>query len=976
MNNSFFGRLLTIVLLSATGLAQNASRTTSRQLERKLQMTPRKERAAVLTRALTWLTGGAEENDYVSVGRLANYFGFVRFRITTGHAISRGAIGQEIYSLLDEQQRDRILRLLDEQWPALEACRLARVRINRQLEGLLVGESCELEDVERLGTWFGEAEARLGLALARGFAEVTQSLRPAQRDAFGAVRERSLAGDIARFRLARADKAKLRDHVGGGRDRRSQELWNLTSRRFTWVTGSPADNDYDTAGKPSQHFGFVDLRIDSGHGVTRGGLSSAIGALLTAEQSAPLAALVDQNRADFDAFFAARAAINRALERGLAGRPIDADAVQRFGGAQGLAEARMTWRQARAFLALRDSLTLDQADAFAALRGRFTLSAQSSDPSSSNRPPLEGDEIVLAGRRVFALCALCHAPANGRGVGPKLTGIIGRRIGGVDGYPYSPAMRARGGDGTVWTQQRLDAFLANPQRDTPGTIMGFTGIESRGQREAVIAYLQTLSETADEAAPGAASTRRAAPPAAPPPQQARSIAARPTQQATTSRKARDHKPNFVFVLFEGTGAGWASTSVAMDDRLPNAKAAAGLTPNLERIAREGMRFSDFYVSAPRCTPARASFLAGMSAGKLGMTYVNDGKGKRQKRGRREPIGPRKLLPPRSLTELPRAVTTLPELLREAGYATAHFGKWHVGRSAPSQHGFDQHDGANSNQGPDRNKKPNPQQAAMITDRGIQFARKESQAGRPFFIQLSHYGGGTADESRPETRQALAAQLRGLRGKTAWQTAILRDIDTDLGRLLDALEDSGLDEDTYVFISFDHGASGRNSNLPLAGGKGSLLEGGVRVPFLVRGPGVPAGSCCHARASSADLLPTLARLAEIKELPDAIEGASLQRALADPKATVERASKSLVIHFPHYDLQNRGPSSSIYRGDYKLIHRYEDEQDLLFDLRLDPGERDDLAASKREVVAELKRELLAHLRAIEAKLPTANPDYKK
>ena len=146
---------------------------------------------------------------------------------------------------------------------------------------------------------------------------------------------------------------------------------------------------------------------------------------------------------------------------------------------------------------------------------------------------------------------------------------------------------------------------------------------------------------------------------------------------------------------------------------------------------------------------------------------------------------------------------------------------------------------------------------MITDRGIRFARAQWQAGCPFFLQLSHYGGGTADESRPETRQALAAQLRGLRGKTAWQTAILRDIDTDVGRLLAALEESGLADDTYVLVSFDHGASGRNSNLPLAGGKGSLLEGGVRVPFLVRGPGVSADSCCHTRASSVDLNPASA-----------------------------------------------------------------------------------------------------------------------
>ncbi len=982
-------RFLVLVSLASGLLAQNSAGTERRDLERKLRMTPRKEQHAVITRALTWLTGGAEENDYVSVGRLANYFGFVRFRVSSGHSISRGAVGQEVYAALDGPQRERVLQLLEDQWPALEACRRARLRINRQLEGMLVGESVTLADVERLGAWFGEAEAALGLALAEGFRDIVRSLREPQRAELASLRGRAMGGKLGRFRLQRADKAGLDERVGRGGDRRKQELWNLTSRLFTWVTGTPSDNDYDTAGKPSQHFGFVDLRVDSGHGITRNGLAGAISEILTSEQLAPLVALVDQNREDFDAFFAARAAVNRELEKGLRGDSIDADAVRDHGREQGLAEARMTWRQARAFLALRDSLTLEQADRMTELRGRFTLGEPEEQPSAPNEAPLEGDEILLAGRRVFALCALCHAPQNGRGVGPSLDGVFGRRVAAVDGFAYSSALKARGDRGERWTSQQLDAFLESPQRHTPGTIMGFTGINNPGQRESLVAYLKALAEGREGGGDSGAGSAVAVEPGRAERQDPRrgrqgGKRAQPVTSAKRqpSSRAADSsgRPNFVFVLFEGTGAGWASTSVAMDDRLPDARAAAGLTPSLERLAREGMRFSDFYVSAPRCTPARASFLAGMSAAKLGMTYVNEGgRGKRQEqkrgRGRKQarPSGPTKLLPPRSVAELPREVQTLPEVLRDAGYATAHFGKWHVGRAAPSEHGFDVHDGANSNRIRGSDQKPNPEQAVAITDRGIRFAREQAEAGKPFYLQLSHYGGGTEDESRPETRQALAAQLRGMRGKTAWQTAILRDIDTEVGRLLDALDAAGLADDTYVVVSFDHGAAGRNANLPLNGGKGSVMEGGVRVPFFVRGPSVPAGSCSHVRASSADFLPTLAALGGVERLPEDVEGATLARVWSDPDAVVERDAEAFVLHFPHYDLGS-GPASAIYRGDFKLVRRYEDDRDLLFDLRKDPGERRDLAGRERKLAAELREALDVYLQAIGAKMPTANPDY--
>lgn len=460
------------------------------------------------------------------------------------------------------------------------------------------------------------------------------------------------------------------------------------------------------------------------------------------------------------------------------------------------------------------------------------------------------------------------------------------------------------------------------------------------------------------------------------------------------------RPNFVFLQLEGTGAGWSSTSVAMDDRLPKAKGADGITPNLEALANDGMRFSDFYVSAPRCTPARATFLTGVSAAKLKMTYVNEGGQERRGGGagggggggggrngggqRRNQApdtsaedenGQTRLIPPRSTPELPASITTIAELLKQQGYSSAHFGKWHVGRQAPSAHGFDEHDGPNTNQGPGRDPKPNPEQAATITDKGLAFAKAQKEGGKPFYLQLSHYGGGSAEESSAETRQKLAQQIRSLREKAMWQAAILHEIDGHIGRLLAGLKDLGLEDSTYVFVSFDHGMSGRNSNPPLSGGKGSVREGGVRVPLLVRGPGIEKGVCSHVRSNGADLLPTMAELAGVAKLPPEVEGGSLVATLrGGGKGEVQRPSEAFVVHFPHYDLGNGGPASAIWLGDHKLIRCYEDDSVRLYDLAKDPGESKDLAGSMPEKKAELEKRLDDYLKSIDASMATKNPDY--
>jgi len=427
--------------------------------------------------------------------------------------------------------------------------------------------------------------------------------------------------------------------------------------------------------------------------------------------------------------------------------------------------------------------------------------------------------------------------------------------------------------------------------------------------------------------------------------------------AVTPRAAENPPgaPNFVVVMAEAQG--WSNTSVMMDDRIPESKSRVFTTPAVERLAREGMRFTYGYATSPRCTPSRAALFTGKSPAVLHMTYVGI--------GRDSSIPRTKLLPPEPLLELPTAETTVAEVLKGAGYTTAHFGKWHVGRTDPSKHGFDQSDGPTNNGGPDNVASPNPKQAHGMTERGIAFMTKASQAGKPFYLQLSHYpnqerkeaGGGRQDQNTPKAESD--------------------EIDQTVALLLAAIDRLGLAGRTYVIYTADHGAQGRVGNAPLSGGKGAVLEGGLRVPFLVRGPGIAGNVCSRVPVTACDLLPTIMELAAVKApVPAGVEGGSLAKVLRDSagRGVVERSREELVFHFPHYDLGNGGPASAILLGQYKLIRNYETGTRRLFDLERDPAEAKDLAPSQPAKAAELDARLTAYLKDVSAQMAKPNPNY--
>ena len=419
-------------------------------------------------------------------------------------------------------------------------------------------------------------------------------------------------------------------------------------------------------------------------------------------------------------------------------------------------------------------------------------------------------------------------------------------------------------------------------------------------------------------------------------------------------QAAKQQPNFVFIL--GEAQGWTALSTQMDRHDPRSRSDFFHTPNLAMVAEQGMRFSRFYAPSPRCTPSRATYFTGISPAALHMTFVStaDSGGRVQM--------------PDSSTELPLSVTTIAEQLKAAGYVSAHFGKWHVGRTDPSKHGFDESDGATSNAGPESSRNPNPKQFYLTAQKGIDFMTRQVKAGRPFYLQVSHYGGRSALDCKPETMEIMRQRVGNRDLKNLGAAAVALDADLSTGQILDAIERLGIADKTYFFYTSDHGTQGHNG--PLARGKGSVREGGVRVPLIFRGPGIRPGSYAEMLTSGADLFPTITELAGIAgPLPKAVEGGSLVPVLMGAgTGVIRRPREEFVVHFPHYDHDPAGPASSLYLGDFKYLRFYEAGEQFLHNLESDLGERDNLAASQPEKFAELSRRLDTYLRDVGAQLP--------
>ncbi len=403
------------------------------------------------------------------------------------------------------------------------------------------------------------------------------------------------------------------------------------------------------------------------------------------------------------------------------------------------------------------------------------------------------------------------------------------------------------------------------------------------------------------------------------------------------------------------------------------------TPRLDRLAREGMRFTQAYAACPVCSPTRAALMTGRWPARVGITdYIPGSR-----------VG--KLLPAPYLHQLPHEEVTVAEALRPAGYATGMYGKWHLGGEGylPDTQGF-----AEADSGKDGRGFSGVHRADPLTEKALAFLDRHQD--EPFFLYLPHNLVHTPLLAKEALRAKYEQKAAGLKHAETERfrperdrqdrrvqdhpvyAAMMEDIDTQVGRVLDKLAELGIAERTVVIFTSDNGGLSTSegsptSNAPLRAGKGWLYEGGIRVPLIVRWPGVvEPDSTCDVPVVTTDYFPTVLEMCGVARHPEwHRDGVSIVPLL---KQSDTLAARPLYWHYPHYGNQGGIPGGAVRDDDWKLIEFFEDDHVELYNLADDLAEQHDLASSQPEQAQELRDQLHAWRASVDAKMPSRNPNY--
>jgi arylsulfatase A-like enzyme len=442
-------------------------------------------------------------------------------------------------------------------------------------------------------------------------------------------------------------------------------------------------------------------------------------------------------------------------------------------------------------------------------------------------------------------------------------------------------------------------------------------------------------------------------------------------------------PNIILLLSDDQG--WTGTSLQMDERVANSRSDLYRTPNLERLAAQGMRFSNAYSPAPNCSPTRMSIQTGKTAARLGATDIIDvvpnENGVAGIQAFYDDFYVNKpLIVPLPVANLPDDETTIAEFLKahDPDYIAGHFGKWHMGGGSPERHGYDEHDGLTTNN-PGRQGPPDPKRTREITDRSLEFLNAYGDGERPILLQVSYYAVHTPVLAMPEDIERYKGYSSNIHLNTAYG-AMTEDLDRSVGAILDKLDELGIADNTYVIYTSDNGGESDNpvtNNIPLALGKTHVWEGGIRVPLVVRGPGIAGSTHSHVPAIGYDLLPTIAEWVGASDsLPTDIDGGSLAGVLANGgDGVVDRGTDALIWYYGAYrNMKHVGPQAAIRQGNFKLVREFDSGREYLFDLDLDLSETTDLSPFRVDVAKALSHRLDAYFEAVRLELPTRNPNY--
>ncbi len=455
-------------------------------------------------------------------------------------------------------------------------------------------------------------------------------------------------------------------------------------------------------------------------------------------------------------------------------------------------------------------------------------------------------------------------------------------------------------------------------------------------------------------------------------------------------KTLGKKPNFLFVLVDDLG--WVDLSCfgsTFHD-----------TPNLDRLAKSGIKFVDAYAACPVCSPTRAAIMTGRHPVRVDITDWIKG------RVRKNP----KLITPQDRHELAHEEVTIAEVLKNNGYQTFFAGKWHLGDNGfcPEDQGFDINKGGHHRGSPPGGyyspyKNPalenGPEGEYLpdrLTDETIKFLKNRDK-NKPFLAYLAYYTVHTPIQSAPRHLEKYKKRLADMGqedmanfvtehdGKTKlWQdrpdyATMVQGMDDNIGRLMDAIDDMGINENTVVIFTSDNGGlattrrPGPTSNAPLRSGKGWCYEGGIRVPLIIRAPGLTkAGTVSKEPVVSMDFFPTMLEMAGIGLKPKLhTDGCSLLPVIKKGKQLDREA---ICWHYPHYHGSTWTPGAAIRARDFKLIVFYEYDRIELYNLAEDIGEKNDLAKKMPQKARQMHEMLKAWQKKMGAKMPRPNPNY--
>lgn len=429
-------------------------------------------------------------------------------------------------------------------------------------------------------------------------------------------------------------------------------------------------------------------------------------------------------------------------------------------------------------------------------------------------------------------------------------------------------------------------------------------------------------------------------------------------------------PNIILIVADDLG--WTDLGCYGSDLYESA--------NLDRLAKQGARFTQNYSACTVCSPTRAALLTGKSPARLHITDWIPGL---------PPSNP-KLTVPDFTKHLPHEETTIAEILREAGYATASIGKWHLGGPEyyPEHHGFDLNIAGNDRPQPrpgyfapyDIDTIEQGPRGEYITDRlgkeAVKFVR--AHAEQPFFLYMPHFAVHLPIQAKKPLIAKFEAKVKdGATHTNAAYAAMIESMDQTIGQIRKTLKELNIADRTIIMFTSDNG--GRiptSSNVPLRAGKGSCYEGGVRVPLIIYWPGVTKpGTEIDTPTISMDILPTILEMVGVTKASNTVcDGVSLVPLLRNEGNIAERSLYWHYPHYQHYQQEGTTPYAAIRRGEWRLIEFYDGAPIELYNLRDDIGEQNNLASSSPELVDSLQKELHDWLQSVDAQMPTPNPNY--